>query len=80
MLVKADCVFNWVRYRLKNLFIRAEDELFLLEFNLVRFVDFTLHKLDRLHNQRNDEHLGRVLLFVAHDRLHVRTQLDLVIV
>jgi hypothetical protein len=64
---------------LEHLFIRAKDELFLLELNLVRFVNFTRHKLDRLNYQRHNKHFSGVLLFVTHDCFNVRAQFDLVV-
>lgn len=78
-LVIADGLVNGVRDLSKSLLSFVVDELFLLDLDLVGFVDRLVFENDRSHQERNDEALYSVLLLVIHLNSHVGTLFDLVV-
>jgi len=66
LLVVADSLVNWVWDLGKGFLAFIEDEFFLLDFDLVSFVDRLILKNDRPHQQRHYEAFDGVLLFVLH--------------
>lgn len=76
-LVVFESVVDWVGDLREGLLLLAEAELFLLNFNLMRY-DYVAIQVHRLDQDRHNELLDNALLLVVDDDSHVRAFVDFV--